>query len=105
MRRSQPVKLQQHYANSSREEKVDGHHGKGHKLRRDVDEHVVRLLASLLLGYGIRHGENERLRKHWKLEAGQVTEYLKPESASNHERWRGNTGEGTCTREMIREEM
>jgi hypothetical protein len=86
VRRNQPVKLQQHHTDTSGKEQVDSHHGKRHKLRRDVDEHVVRRLSSLLLGYGVCHGEDECLRQQSKIEAGQVIEYLKPESASNHER-------------------
>lgn len=82
MRCSQSVELQQYDTNTTGEEEVDPHHGKRHKLGWDVNEHVVRLLSSLLLRYGICHGEEECLRQCSKFEARQVTEYLKLGSAS-----------------------
>lgn len=76
------MKLQQHDGNAAREEEVDCHHGKRYKLGWDINEHVVRSLSSLLLGYSICHGEEERLRQDGGAETGQMAENLKLGSAS-----------------------
>lgn len=100
------MKLQQYDADTTGEEKVDRHHGKRHKLGRDLDEHVVRLLPSLLLGYGIGHGKEKCLRQYSKPEACQVTQYLKPgcqpQSRARRIQNEGD-GEGTGTSGIKRE--
>lgn len=102
--RCKSMKLQHYDANPTGEEKVDRHHGERHKLRRDLNEHVVRLLPSLLLGYGIGHGKEKCLRQYSKPEARQVTQYLKPgcQPQSRARIQSEGDGEGTGTSDIKR---
>jgi hypothetical protein len=72
----QALKLKKHVHCATREKQIDPDHAKRSQLGRDGDDVERGLHASLVLGYGVCHGENQGAQERVKWEISKIVDCL-----------------------------